>query len=106
MAKNKGSFEADIWNDISKLEEPHKWYHLNELAKKCKKTPVIMEQRLDMAVKEKILLKKGIQRRIFYKLNPQDKRVKNMLNQMNTFRRGALNILSLIELEKTTNKKD
>ena len=66
---------------VHTFEDPDKWYHLNEIAKKCKKTPVIMEILMDLAVKENILEKKGRERRIFYKLNPEDKRVKNMLEQ-------------------------
>ena len=105
MAKKTGPFEAEIWNDVSKLEDPNKWYHLNEIAKRGKKTPVIMEQGLDLAVKEKILEKKGRERRIFYKLNPDDKRVKNMLGRMKVFRKGAVNMFSLVKLENNPNKK-
>ena len=104
MAKKTGFFESEIWNDISQLEDLNKQYHLNEIAKKGKKTPVIMEERLDLAVKEKILEKKGRERRIFYKLNPEDKRVKRMLKQMRSFRKGAINMLSLIEIEKSSDK--
>ena len=79
MTKKKGLFNSEIWNDISKLRSLREWYLLNKIAKECKKTPTIMEKRLDLAVKEKILERKGIGRKIFYKLNPNDQRVKNML---------------------------
>ncbi|MEK6926162.1 MAG: hypothetical protein AABW50_02700 [Nanoarchaeota archaeon] len=78
--KNKGVFTSEAWNDLATMKDPNRWYHLNEIAKASKKTPIIMEKRLDLAVKLKILLKKGIGRRIFYKLNPEDSQVKNMLN--------------------------
>jgi len=83
MKKKKGPFTSEIWNDIAKLKDPDKWHHLTELAKGCKKTPVITEIRFDLATKLGILIKKGVGRKIFFKLNAEDSRVKQMLKNLN-----------------------
>mgnify|MGYP001606048147 CR=1 FL=1 len=78
--KEKGIFTSEIWNYVATLTNPDKWYHLNEIAKTCKKTPTIMEKLLGLAVEKNILLKKGLGRRIFYKLNSENLEVQKMLN--------------------------
>ncbi len=83
MPKNNNKpFTSEIWNDLSHFRDPNKWYHLNEIAKKSKNTPVIMEKHLDLAVKLDILEKKGRERRIMYKLNINNPKVKKMLKTL------------------------
>jgi hypothetical protein len=77
--KEKGIFISEIWNYVATLTDPNKWYHLNEIAKTCKKTPTIMEKLLGLAVEKNILLKKGVGRKIVYKLNSENLEVQKML---------------------------
>jgi hypothetical protein len=91
--KEKGIFISEIWNYVATLTNPDKWYHLNEIAKTCKKTPTIMEKLLGLAVEKNILFKKGLGRKIFYKLNSANSEVQEMLS-----------ILSKLELKDKTSK--